>query len=63
MKAHIGVDSASGLTYDVVTTPANTVDITKADKLLHNEEEIVIADAAGYRGIEKRKEHQERQVA
>ncbi len=35
MKAHIGVDAESGLTHTLVTTPANTADVTVADQLLH----------------------------
>ena len=33
MKAHIGVDAASGLTHSLTTTSANAHDITQADKL------------------------------
>ena len=53
MKAHIGVDAESGLTHTVVTTPANTADVTVADQLLHGEERYAFGDA-GYRGVEKR---------
>lgn len=55
MKAHIGVDAASGLTHTVVTTPAHVADIVKTTELLQGEEEIVYADA-GYTGIEQREE-------
>ena len=61
MKAHIGVDSKTGVVHSMTTTPANHHDITEADKLLHGEEEDVFADS-GYRGIEKREEHQDREV-
>ena len=61
MKAHIGVDAETGVVHSMTTTPANHHDITEADKLLHGEEEDVFADS-GYRGIEKRPEHQERKV-
>jgi IS5 family transposase len=53
MKAHIGVDAESGLTHTLVTTPANTADVTVADQLLHGEETLAFGDA-GYRGVEKR---------
>ena len=61
MKAHIGVDSKTGVVHSMTTTPANHHDITEADKLLHGKEEDVFADS-GYRGIEKREEHQGREV-
>lgn len=61
MKVRIDVDAVSGLTHQVVITPATTPDITEAEKLLHNEEDIIIADA-GHSDIEKREEHQNRTV-
>jgi len=61
MKAHIGVDAETGVVHSMTTTPANHHDITEADKLLHGEEQDVFADS-GYRGIEKRPEHQDRKV-
>lgn len=61
MKMHIGVDDALGLIHSVSTTAANAHDITQADQLLHGEEQRVWGDA-GYRGIEKRPEHQDRAV-
>ena len=57
MKAHIGVDAASGLVHTLVTTPAHVADIAKTAELLHGQEEIVYADA-GYTGVEKRAEIQ-----
>lgn len=53
MKAHIGVDTDSGLVHTVVTTPANEADIEVVDELLHGKEQTVHADA-GYTGAEKR---------
>jgi transposase, IS5 family len=53
MKAHIGVDTDSGLVHTVVTTPANEADIELVDELLHGKEVMVHADA-GYTGAEKR---------
>lgn len=61
MKAHIGVDAASGLTHTLVTTPANVNDVTQAHALLHGEEQIVFGDA-GYQGVGKRKENRQRKV-
>ena len=61
MKLHIGVDSETGLVHSAVSTAANAHDITQADKLLHGKEREVFADA-GYVGIAKREEHEEREV-
>ena len=61
MKMHIGVDEALGLIHSVSTTAANAHDITQADQLLHGEEQRVWGDA-GYQGIEKRPEHEGRDV-
>jgi IS5 family transposase len=55
MKAHIGVDSGSGIVHSVVATSANVNDVTKAHDLLHGEESVAFGDA-GYRGVEKRSE-------
>ena len=56
MKAHIGVDAESGITHTLVTTPANTNDVTQAHALLHGEERVAFGDA-GYQGVEKREEN------
>ncbi|WP_367890544.1 IS5 family transposase [Geopseudomonas aromaticivorans] len=61
MKAHIGVDDESGLVHHVVGTAANVADVTQVDQLLHGEENVVCADA-GYTGVEKRSEHEGREV-
>jgi IS5 family transposase len=61
MKMHIGVDDALGLIHSVSTTAANAHDITQADQLLHGKEQRIWGDA-GYRGVEKRPEHQDRDV-
>ena len=55
MKAHIGVDVASGLVHTVKGTAANKADITQTAALLHGEEEDVFGDA-GYTGADKRPE-------
>lgn len=61
MKMHIGVDDSLGLIHSIATTSANEHDITQAEKLLHGDERRVWGDA-GYVGIEKRTEHQDRDV-
>src|SRR5687767_535643 len=55
MKAHIGVDVASGVVHTVVGTAANEADINQTASLLHGQEEAVFADA-GYTGADKRPE-------
>jgi IS5 family transposase len=62
MKAHIGVDVASGLVHTVVGTAANEADITRAAELLHGQEEAVFGDA-GYNGADKRPELADREVS
>lgn len=57
MKAHIGADAESGLVHTLVTTPANTNDVTQAHALLHGGESVAFGDA-GYQGVEKREENQ-----
>jgi len=61
MKMHIGTDDSIGFIHSVEATSANVHDITVADKLLHGEEDRVWGDA-GYLGIEKRQEHEDRDV-
>ena len=61
MKAHIGVDVASGLVHTMVGTAANQADINQTASLLHGQEEAVFADA-GYTGADKRPELEERDV-
>ena len=55
MKAHIGVDVASGVVHTLVGTAANEADISQTAALLHGREEAVFADA-GYTGAVKRPE-------
>lgn len=52
-KAHIGVDSKSGLVHSVEVTAANVHDVNVASKLLTGEEEFMYGDS-GYIGAEKR---------
>jgi len=61
MKAHMGVDAQSGLIHTVVTTAANTSDVTQAHALLHGEGTTVFGDA-GYQGVEKREENRNTDV-
>lgn len=55
MKAHIGVDTSSGLVHSVEGTSANVADVTETASLLHGDEKHVFGDA-GYLGAEKRPE-------
>lgn len=57
MKTH----DESGLVHSVVGTATNATDVTQVDKLMHGAENMVCADA-GYTGIEKRPEHEGREV-
>ncbi len=61
LKAHIGVDAASGLTHTVVVTAGNVGDVTQAHALLHGDEVAALGDA-GYQGVEKREENQGKAV-
>ncbi len=61
MKAHIGVDSESGLTHTLATTPANTSDVAVAHALLHGDEAEMHGDA-GYEGVGKREENRDAEV-
>jgi transposase, IS5 family len=62
MKAHIGVDVASGVVHTVVGTAANEADINQMAAVLHGRESAVFADA-GYSGADKRPEHEDREVS
>ena len=59
MKAHIGVDAATGLVHSATVTAANVADVTQVHQLLHGSESIVHGDA-GYTGAERRPEVQNR---
>ena len=61
MKAHIGVDVASGVVHTVVGTAANEADINQMAAVLRGQEEAVFADA-GYTGADKRPEPEDRDV-
>jgi IS5 family transposase len=53
MKAHIGVDSKSGLVHSVEGTTAKVHDRTCLPALLHNKEDIVIGDKGYYSETDK----------
>jgi len=61
MKAHIGVDAASGLVHTVIGTAGNVADVTQAHALLHGDESIALGDA-GYQGVGKREGNQGKSV-
>jgi IS5 family transposase len=56
MKAHVGVDAASGLVRTVIGMASNVADVTQAHALLHGDESAALGDA-GYQGVEKRPEN------
>jgi IS5 family transposase len=62
MKAHIGVDVASGVVHTVTGTAANEADINQMAAVLHGRESAVFADA-GYTGADKRPELADREVS
>lgn len=55
MKAHVGVDSKSGLAHTLVCTTASVHDSQMADQLLHGEEKEIYGDKAY--SDQKRKHH------
>lgn len=61
MKAHVGVDMATGLVHTVVGTAGNVSDVTQAHALLHGGEKAVLGDA-GYQGVAKRPENTDTKV-
>ena len=61
MKAHIGVDSETGVVHSLSTTAANAHDVTEAHRLLRGGETQVWGDA-GYQGVHKREENLGREV-
>ena len=62
MKAHIGVDVASGVVHTLTGTAANEADINQMAAVLHGRESAVFADA-GYTGAHKRPELADRDVS
>ena len=61
MKAHIGVDSDTGIVHSLSATAANVHDIRETPHLLHGGETVVWGDA-GYQGVHKREENLELEV-
>ena len=61
MKAHVGVDMATGLVHSVVGTAGNVGDVTQAHALLHGGEKAVLGDA-GYQGVGKREENADKAI-
>ena len=61
-KAHIGVDSESGLVHTVQATAANVHDVCVVAEFLTGEEETVYGDS-GYLGVEKRPEARKKNAA
>lgn len=59
MKAHVGVDLHSGVVHSLTGTAANVADIAETHHLLHGQEKLGLGDA-GYQGVEKRAEIQEK---
>lgn len=55
MKAHIGVDAATGYVHSLETTAANIHDVTVAANLIRDDDAVVYGDS-GYLGIENRPE-------
>ncbi len=56
MKAHIGVDSETGIVHSMSATAANVHDVTETHNLLHGGETVVWGDA-GYQGVGSREEN------
>ena len=61
MKAHVGVDMATGLVHSVVGTAGNVSDVVQAHALLHGGEKAVLGDA-GYQGVGKRAENADKAI-
>ena len=61
MKAHIGVDSDTGIVHSMTATAANAHDVTGPHRLLHGGEARVWGDA-GYQRVHKREENRGREV-
>ena len=56
MKAHIGVDSETGVVHSMSATAANVHDVTETHNLLNGGETVVWGDA-GYQGVGRRDEN------
>ena len=56
MKAHIGVDSETGIGHSMSARPANVHDVTEAHNPLHGGETVVWGHA-GYQGVHKQEKN------
>ncbi len=61
MKAHVGVDMATGLVHSVVGTAGNVADVVQTHALLHGGEKAVLGDA-GYQGVGKHAENADKAI-
>lgn len=61
MKMHIGTDSELGIVHSLTITAASVHDVTQTAAVMQGDETGFWGDA-GYQGIEKRREHADRQV-
>jgi len=61
MKAHVGVDMATGLVHSVIGTAGNVADVVQTHALLHGGEKAVLGDA-GYQGVGKRAENADKAI-
>ena len=59
MKAHIGVDSQSGIIHSLETTTASVSDRDKFKKLLHGDEQAIFGDKGYYSELDKRQARQD----
>ena len=55
-KAHIGVDSDTGLAHGMTMTASNVHDVTEAHNLMHGGETVVWGNA-GHQGVHRREEN------
>ena len=61
MRAHIGVDAELNLVHNLASSTANAADVTQVDQLQYSDHNYVFGDA-GYTGVDKRLEHQDRKM-
>ena len=63
MKAHISVDTDSGLTHTVVATAGNVSDVSQTESLLHGEEQHLHGDAGYQLGAEREQRLRDKGIA
>lgn len=61
MKAHLGVDMATGLVHSAGGTAGNMADVTQTYALLHGGETAVLGDAS-YQGEGRRSENMDKEI-